>query len=118
MYSERVTAAAIERAEAKLGIRLYRYDPQLSLELTDYLSQRHSQGKLVDNAGHCLRRDDAAFIRNERTLFQHDFTYACRYLKLILDGGGIGALNLWESQRILMALVARIEERNVDGYMR
>ena len=57
-----------------------------------------------------LTADESAFIRNERLLSAVDYLYwAERYSTLKLDGGGLGTLKFWESQRILLAIVAKAE---------
>lgn len=121
MYSDTVTNKHCEAIEARLGIKLHRYTPQQSRELTAYITSLKKEGKLLDPSGSISRKEYAAFIRNERILFQHDFRYATRYMYIIKDGvegGGIGTLKLWESQEILLALIARLEEKNVDYYER
>src|SRR6266699_6622740 len=117
MYSESVTAKAIEKIEAQLQIKIDRYTPENSLTLTVHLSSLHAQKKLGSN-GQIDNREFARFIRNERILFQQDFFYALRYLTIERDGvcgGGIGTLaeTFWESQKILLKLIAKLEERNV-----
>src|SRR4029077_9979558 len=61
--------------------------------------------------------------RNERILFQQDFFYALRYFTIERDGvegGGIGPFSqtFWESQQILLDLIGKLEEHNVDYYER
>src|SRR5215475_11068225 len=117
MYSKKTVERNVERTEAKLGITLHRYEPWQSADLTDYLVRRHAEGKLLDSNGSFIRRIDADFVRNERILCGIDFTYFTRYCQIIRDatvGGGLGALDLWESQEILLDLVGRTEEANVE----
>src|SRR6266702_4085727 len=115
MYSDTVTAKAIEKIEANLQIKIDRYTPEESIALTAHLSSLHAQKKLGAN-GQVDNREFARFIRNERILFQQDFFYALRYLTIERDGvesGGIGPFSqtFWESQKILMNLIAKCEER-------
>lgn len=123
MYSPTITARHIERLEDQLKLKLHRYTPEQSWELASYLNKLNADGKLYDANGQFLKKDYAAFVRNERILFQQDFYYASRYLTIERDGmegGGVGPLSatFWESQQILMDLVARLEEYNVDYYER
>lgn len=118
MYSETVTAKHIEKIEASLGIKLHRYTVAQSHELTAYLTKLHKENKLMSN-GRFNNKDHAGFIRNERLLFQQDFFYALRYIQIIKDGvegGGIGYFRMWESQKILMDLIAKTEIENIDYY--
>src|SRR5262249_30656941 len=119
MYSPSVASKACERAEELFKIKLTRHEPAHSLELTKYLLDRHAQGQLIDSNGNYLRKQDAAFIRNERLLCQHDFRYFTRYCQIIRDGsvgGGIGSLDLWESQKILLDMVGKLEETNIEQH--
>lgn len=123
MYSEKTTAKHCERIEAKLGLTLHRYTPDQSAELTAYLTRLKADGKLYDANGQFNSRDHAAFVRNERILFQQDFFYALRYFQIERDGvegGGVGRFGdtFWESQQILLDLIAKLEEKNVDYYER
>jgi hypothetical protein len=114
MYSESSTATDLERIEAAFRLKLHRYTPEESAELTDYLTRLHEEDKLVEPSGAIHRKEHAAFIRNERLLFQWDFQYALRYIQLIQDSGGCGPLVPWESQRLLLRKVAALEDMNLD----
>lgn len=121
MYSSIVTAKHIEALESKLQLKLHYYTPAQSHDLAQYLTRLKAEGKLYDPSGHFTRKEYAAFVRNERILFQQDFHYALRYMYIIKDGvegGGIGVFNLWESQTILLDLIAKLEEKNIDYYER
>jgi hypothetical protein len=121
MYSEKFTQKHCEAVEAKLGIELHRYTPEESRNLSTYLAGLRRDGKLFDGNGNFLRKEHASFVRNERILFQQDFHYAVRYMYIIKDGvegGGIGVFRPWESQKILLDLIARLEEKNIDYYER
>lgn len=105
--------------EAALQISLHRYTVEQSLDLTAYLTKLDQQGKLRDSSGRYQNREHAAFIRNETILFQQDFHYALRYMSIVKDGvegGGIGHFRLWDSQKILMDLIAKREEQNIEDY--
>ena len=121
MYSERITDIACSKIETELNIKLHRYSVSESLELTSYLTKLKQESKLTDKFGRYIRKEHRAFIRNETILFQQDFHYALRYITIIKDGvegGGIGLLRLWESQKILIDLIAKIEEKNIDYFDR
>lgn len=121
VYSEIVTARHLEKVEAELKLKLHRYDQSESWEIVEYLTKLKSQNKLYDTHGNFARPDCAAFVRNERILFQQDFFYSLRYMTIERDGvegGGIGPFSstFWESQRILLDLIAKLEEKNIDQY--
>lgn len=123
MYDEGVTQRSIEKIEAQLGIKLKRYSPAESHELTTELNRLNGLGKLYAPSGAIANADHAAFVKNERILFQQDFLYACRYIKIEKDsveGGGVGHLadTFWDSQRILLDLMAKLERKNEDDFSR
>lgn len=123
MYSPTITTRHLERIEAQLGIKLHRYTPEQSWELTTYLAKLDAEHKLYNANGNFARKDYAAFVRNERILFQQDFYYSLRYMTIERDGtegGGIGPFSqtFWESQQILLDLIAKLEVHNIDYYER
>lgn len=123
MYDEKVTAKHLEKIEAELKIRLHRYTPEESWEIVEYLNKLRSDKKLLDGAGNYQRPELASFVRNEQILFQQDFFYALRYFQIERDGvegGGVGPFSatFWESQQILLDLIAKLEVKNVDDHER
>jgi len=121
MYSSTISARKIEHIESSKGIKFHRYTPTQSLDLAAYISERHAQGQVLDSNNNYIRKADAEFVWNERYLCQLDFRYFTRYCQIIRDGsvgGGIGSLDLWESQEILLNLLARTEESNVETHER
>lgn len=121
MYSSKVTEDQLSKIESKLNLKFHRYSPSDSIEITAYLTTLRDSNKLFDSNNNYLRRDHAIFVRNERILFQQDFNYALRYIKIVKDaveGGGLGYFQLWESQEILMRLISKLEEHNIDYYQR
>jgi hypothetical protein len=121
VYSDRVTEKMLGRIESELRIRLHRYSPQESWDATEYLTKLHAQGKLTDSFGRYQNKEHADFIRNEQILFQQDFGYSLRYMTIErdgVDGGGIGKFSetFWESQQILMNLIIKLEEKNIEDY--
>ncbi len=112
MYSTTVTQKHLEKIEASLKLKLHRYTPEESWEIRDYLDTLKKEQKQ-------LNADHIAFIRNEQILFQQDFFYSLRYMVIEKDGvegGGIGPLSqtFWESQQILLDLIIKIEEKNIE----
>jgi hypothetical protein len=123
VYSTAVTQRHLERIESQLHIKLYRHPPEQSWEITSYLTKLSAEGKLYDSTGQFARKDYAEFVRNERILFQQDFYYALRYFTIERDGvegGGVGYFSstFWESQQILLNLIADIETHNIDYFER
>jgi hypothetical protein len=121
MYSEKVTAAHCEKVEAELGIRLHRYSPEDSWEITAYLKKLDSERKLYLPNGQFTRNEYADFVRNEQILAQQDFFYSMRYMMIERDGvegGGVGPMSqtFWESQQILLNLISKLEEKNVADH--
>jgi hypothetical protein len=113
MYSEHVTAAQIERLEAKLGVRLQRYPVAKVDEWVDHLTKlRTEDGKLK----RALRAEERDFITNEQLLSRCDFHHwRERYCWFIPDGGGISRLQFWQSQEIFNRLVCQAEEEAWDA---
>ncbi len=115
VYSQRVTDANLERLEASLGFKLVRFDVSRVADISQHLqSLQKSDGSGLRRV---LTKEEASFIRNERIVSQLDFFYwAERYAVINLDGsvgGGVGRLQLWESQRMALAKIAEIEEKCV-----
>jgi len=119
VYSERVTQANLEKLEAKLSLRLVRFEAAKVADLTAHLTALQKPNGELKRP---LSKEESAFIRNERILSQLDFSYwAERYCTIALDaveGGGVGKLRMWESQRVLMARIAAQEEKGVDARAR
>lgn len=111
MYSPTIIQRNVERLEAELKIKLKRYEPGVCLEARDRLDQiRKPDGSLKRP----FTKAEQEFIRNECLLSKLDFEYWCsRYATIDRDGvegGGLGRLNLWESQRIVLDKIALAEE--------
>lgn len=104
MYSNVVTNRQIEKLEAASGIKLVRTEPKQVCEWKQRLGEVKRD----------LTTEEQLFIRNETLLSMLDFNYwAPRYCYIDYDGsegGGIGPLKLWDSQRVMMNIVARAEE--------
>lgn len=119
MYSPRITNSAIEKLESQLGFNLVRFDIGRVEDLSDHLQKlQKPDGTLIRP----LSKEESAFIRNERIVSRLDFVYwaerYCTIQKDGVEGGGIGHLKLWESQRILLDRIASCEEYDVDRVAR
>lgn len=119
MYSDSVTAAAIERLEARLGVSLLRFPAARVADIAEHLSKlRKPDGALKRS----LTKEEQSFIRNERLVSQQDFSYwverYCTIARDAVEGGGIGPFRLWESQQILLRRIAECEERGVEAWSR
>ena len=105
MYSERVTQNQIEKVEAASKLSLYRHPVEDVLAWVPQLTRIWNDGQPTRP----WTGDEARFIRNEQVLCKLDFHYwAERYCQIIkdgVDGGGLGTLNLWESQWAILPLI-------------
>ncbi len=118
MYSSKVTERDIERVEASSKLTLHRYDVADVLDWAPRLTQIWNDGTPTRP----WTSDEARFIRNEQILCKLDWNYWHeRYCTIQLKGinqTGIGKLNMWESQKMILSTVARLEERNWDMFDR
>ncbi len=120
MYATAVTEASQARLEKQFSLKLTRHDVSRVADWVEHLTA------LWDDDKHELKRnlkpDEAEFVRNERLLAAIDFTYwSERYCWFIADpetGGGLQRLKLWESQRIIMALVSKLEREMTEAVAR
>jgi hypothetical protein len=108
MYSETTTQHHIERVEAELKIQLIQYEPDQVLAFRKHLEHKQDLKQPFN-------QEEADFIQNEQILCKLSFLYfANRYCYLIkdgVDGGGLGVLKLWESQKAVLKLIATLEEQ-------
>lgn len=117
MYSSTVVAARQEQLERYVGKAL----PSGRLERIP-VETCHSLRRLLDLVWdpdkQCLRRslsqDEEAFIANERLLTKIDWRYWCeRYCWINWEGQQLRPMfPLWESQELILAEVARVEEEH------
>ena len=118
MYSERVTQQQVERVEAASKLSLYRHPVADVLSWVPQLTRIWNNGTPTRP----WTGDEARFIRNEQVLCKLDFHYwAERYCQIIkdgVDGGGLGTLNLWESQWAILRLIAKLEEKAWEAFER
>lgn len=118
MYSAKITAEQIEKVEARLGLKLKRYEVGICADHAEYLKKHAAMGKKAPE----LKPEFKRFIQNEQILAKLDFDYwAERYATLIrdgVDGGGIGKLQVWESQKVVLALIGKLEEDAWDAFSR
>jgi len=108
MYSKSITQTQIEQVEHAKGLKLVRYSPSKVWEVRKLLERKLDSKKPFTS-------EERAFQTNEQLLCTLDYRYfANRYCKIIkdgVDGGGLGTLELWESQKAVLKLVARLEEQ-------
>jgi hypothetical protein len=118
MYSTRTVEAAQSKIEAAIKRPLVRYP------IPEVQQRKLDLSRLVKPDGTGLARDltqdEKAFIRNEQLLSTIDFRYwANRYCAMLADQGGLAIMsNLWESQEIILRLIASIEDKMVDAAAR
>lgn len=108
MYSTIVTESQIAKVEKKLKLKLVRYEPGVIADRSQHITKLYAEAKREPT----LSAELKAFIKNEQILCKLDFGYfSGNYVKIIRDhGGGIGTLQMWESQLAVMRLIAKIEE--------
>ena len=113
MYSPLIVDKNKRKLEKALGIKLVRYKPEESWTVSEHLQNLTKKGKLKRG----LTRDEDLFVQNERFMCQLDFSYSLRYLTVQLDGAvgvGVGHPTLWESQKLSLDLMGRLEEENAE----
>jgi len=115
VYSTSITQHQIERVEANLKLKLVRYDPGKIADVRVHLEQKEASKKT-------FTAEENAFIRNEQILVKLDYTYfSSRYCFIIkdgVDGGGLGVLDLWESQKAVLKLISKLEEECWSSFSR
>jgi hypothetical protein len=117
MYSNKTIAAAQAKIEQATRLTLTRHP-------VDYVQQRKQDlQRLVGVSGALIRdltQDEKRFIRNEQLLTMIDFKYwLTRYCSLLKDQGGLGTFDQpWESQEILLKVIADLEDAMVDAALR
>jgi hypothetical protein len=117
MYSTHTVEADQAKLEATTKVNLVRYP------IGDVQSRKADLAKLVKEGGGLLRdltQDERAFVRNEQLLCTIDFRYwLTRYAHLLLDQGGLGTFaDPWESQEIILRVIADLEDKMVDAALR
>jgi hypothetical protein len=117
MFSAKTVERDTRRLHDSIGLTLTRYD------ISTVNNRVEDLNKLVNDDGSFKRTftpDERAFIRNEQSLCAIDFRYWLeRYAHLLLDQGGLGAFSdPWESQLILLRLIAALEDEMVDAASR
>jgi len=117
LYSQRITDENLQRLESHLNFPLVRVDLGRCLDIIEHLKRLWKD----DETG--LRRplttEEKKFILNEQLVSQLDFRYWTeRYCFIQRDGavgGGVGRMEMWESQIILLNAIAACEERDTDA---
>jgi len=112
MYSDKGIERRQAALEKSLGVKLVRYEPSFIEALVARLDE------ILDPKGNptrALTLEEQAFITNERRLVKIDFHHWSRnYLYCIRDQGGLGKMDFWESQLILLRLIAKLEEEMIE----
>ncbi|KKM75626.1 hypothetical protein LCGC14_1388340 [marine sediment metagenome] len=120
MYSQRIIGDQQGKLEKRLGFKLTRYP------LDQVEAWMAHLDKAYDRDNKQLRRaltpEEDRFILNETLLSTIDYLYhAERYHTIELDameGGGLGKLHPWESQRIVLRHLAKWQEEDYDRVAR
>lgn len=117
MYSQSTVDRDIARLSDALKVTLVRYD------VPDVQQRRDDLTKLLNDDGTMKRSftpDERSFIRNEQLLTTIDFRYWLeRYATLIQDQGGLHTgVAPWESQSILLGVIARLEDEMAERVVR
>ena len=112
MYSERIVQRNIEAYEKATKTKLVRHEIGYVEDTVKTLS------RIIGYDGDPKRpftQDELTFIRNEQIMSKFDFLYwAERYGFFIKDGGTFGKFKPWESQMIVLRMIASIEEEMYD----
>jgi len=116
MYSPNVVAKSQYKLEKGLKLKLHRYSATDSMTIAESLQKLLVKDKLKRG----LTTQEHQFVLNERLLCKIDFRYFMeRYATIQLDGAvglGLGRPILWESQELTLAVIAKIEEENMQLY--
>ncbi len=116
IYDKDVIAARIASLEQAFDVELREYTPDQVLEYRGRL------GDAIDEKGtptRGLAPDELAFVHNERLMSKASFPYwAERYAYINIQGADVGPMYpLWESQRLILEQIAKLEKRSYfDGH--
>ena len=112
MYSQRIIETQQARLEKRLGFKLTRYPLDKVEAWVAHLDAAYDNDKKL--LRRALTPEEDRFILNETLLSTIDYLYhAERYHTIELDameGGGLGHLHLWGSQRIVMKHLAKWQD--------
>src|SRR6266852_3136661 len=116
MYSPVVIERAIEKYEAKAQHRLTRIDPSRCQSWVAHLDSRLPKCGTEEEFWKQATREEKLFIRNERVMSMLDFRhFAERYAMMQQDGGGVTTFSHpWESQEIVLRMIAALEAKMMD----
>lgn len=108
MYSTSVIQRKIEQLEERTGKTFTRYDTGESMDRTETIVKGFRDGKPIRK----ITASEHKFMLNEQTICGLDFRYwAERYGTIMLDGGGVGKPEFWESQEITLRILSEAEEK-------
>lgn len=105
MYSPKIIERNIAATEREFGIKLHRYSPGDSWDISASLG----------DVPRDIAQQEAAFVQNELLLSKLDFEYATRYFQIAIDGGGAGPLQMRESQRLVLDRYLAPAEEKVEA---
>jgi hypothetical protein len=117
MFSQKTIERDQSRVEAATKLTLNRYSiAEVQTRKADFKRLVKDDGTLSRD----LNMDEKAFIRNEQLLCMIDFRYWLqRYASLLMDQGGLGSFaEPWESQEILLRVIAAIEDEMFEMALR
>jgi hypothetical protein len=120
LYSQQTVEASVARYEEQSGKRLIRIDAGKCEEWAAHLAAKRGKYDSDGAFWKWASQEEAALIRNERVMSMLDFRYwAMRYGSIQQDGGGVCKFDHpWESQEILLRLIAKLEARLIEAALR
>lgn len=121
MYSLKVVEAAQEKLEAATGLKLARFTPAECYDWCEHLNRLWDAE--VEGWKRTLRAEEREFIQNERLLCAIDYTHWTRYAQIMYDPDvsgmtGMGPFIPTEAQKLVLRLIAKLEEFQVDAFAR
>ena len=120
MYSPQVIESNVAKYETKAKHRLIRIENDRRDEWRAHLESKRAKFDDAASFESSLTKEERLFIRNERVMGSLDFRYwAEGYGTIQRDGGGICKFrDIWDSQRIILEHIAKLEEQIVDAFIR
>lgn len=111
---------AVARYEASAKHRLLRIPRDKCEDWQEHFRERLATAGSQEALEPTLTNEERLFIRNERVMSMLDFRYwAERYGTIQKDGGGICKFtDPWESQEILLRVIAKLEADLIDAVSR
>jgi hypothetical protein len=111
VYSQKIIERSIAAYENATGTKLIRHEHSYVDSMIGHLNKLLGENGLVRQ----FTAEELAFVKNEQIMSKFDFLYwASRYGYFIGEGGVFQRFNPWESQSIVLRLIAKIEEEMYD----